>query len=72
MAIIHPPALATVSSNKCGQMHVQIKQTLAYPTIFNSNFNWCLLYQPKLGLHLVDMLENTLFVCMHLATAIYV
>ena len=65
MAIIHPPALATVSSNECGQMHVQTKHSLAYPTKFNSDFDWCLLYQPKLGLHFVDMLENALFVQMH-------
>ena len=30
MAIMYQPALATVSSNKCSQMHVQIKHSLIY------------------------------------------
>ena len=60
---MHQPVLATVSSNTCNQMHVQIKHSLAHLQNLISTFTGMfayVFYQAKQGY--IYMLENTLFV----------
>ena len=57
---MHHPVLATIKIQS--QMHVHIKHSLAHPQdlipTLADVFCIHILYQPKLGLHPVDVLEN--------------